>query len=150
MSSGSASFPFIQLYNQDPFSLFSSSQPVLLYQSSGIQCPLLFSGMVAALGNLYIVCSICVFALRLCDYLKAVIYCCRTHWKFCKRKKLHAAFFLPFKICFLYVKIKNSMLLVMSVWCAFSPKTSSSPPLRVWGMRCVCVLEGGGVEGGVS
>lgn len=56
-------------------SIFPSSlQFVLLHQSSGIQCPFLFSGMVAALRNLYIVCSICVFALKLRDYVKAIIY----------------------------------------------------------------------------
>lgn len=147
VSSGRASFPFIQLYNQDPFSLFSALQFVLLYQSSGIQCPFLFSGMVAALGNLYIVCSICVFALMLCDYVKAVIYCRHSHWKFCKRQKETACCFFTFKPCFFHVKIKNSNLLQMTVWCAFSPNTSSLTPQGVGDEVCV---GGRGVAGGDS
>lgn len=73
VASGSASFLSIQLNNQDPFSLHLHILPCHIKAQANNRL-FLFSGMVAALGNLYIVCSICVFALKLSDNVVAVIY----------------------------------------------------------------------------
>lgn len=145
VSSGNGSFPFIWLYNRDLFSLHLYIRVV----TSKLRHTMSFfiSGLVAALRNLYIVCSICVFALTLCDYVKAIIYWCHSHWTFCKTKKLHAAF-LPCKICFLWCKNKIAVPLIMTVLGAFLTNTSSSFP-GGWGWG-VCVLEGGGEGWGMS
>lgn len=73
VASGSASFLSIQLNNQDPFSLHLHILQCHI-KAQANNSLFLFSGMVAALRNLYIVCSICVFALKLSDNVVAVIY----------------------------------------------------------------------------